>query len=817
MNSNRESAAIEINSTGLKNGSLGSDLTTTGLSFHVADILERVTDAFLILDRDWKIVYANSRACEINRKPLNEFLGKTHWDEWPASVGSELERQYRTAMETQNDVHFEHRYSDGNHNVWLEIDAYPTQSDLHIFYRDITSRVAAAEKLQRSQEDLQLALDAARLGTFYADWPLDKIIWNETCRSHFFVESDVEVDIQLFYSLLHPEDRLATRRAVEQAMSERSLYDVEYRTVAADGRVRWVNAVGRVYYGQDGAPIRFCGITRDISTRKSALLRLEATNKRTAGILESITDAFYTLDREWCFTFVNTEAERVLRRSRQELIGKCLWDVYPLSLSTRFEYEFRRALAEDVTIYLEEYSKSLNTWLDVRAYPSPDGLSVFFQDITDRKQVETEREHLLKEQQARAEREALLNKVGQALRSLDPEAVQAAVVELLGIALGADRCYFAIYDIKNTVVTVSGEWRRDGLSPIAGTYPFSNTAEMFAELYRDTNRSVIRDRLTASVSEQTKANMESLDLRSRISIALVDSDGLMATLTAAMTDSPRDWIEDELDLVESVALELRSAIAMARVAQREHNIAMQLQDALQPELPEVIAGLELTRYYRPALAQSEGVGGDFYDVFTTKEGHTAIVVGDLSGKGLAAAAQVSTVRNMLRAFLYSLPSVRDAVTELNKTLASNSLISGFATLFVAEFNSSNGVLRYVNCGQDAGLIRRAGRGSVECLSATGAALGAISDACYEEKYTVLTSGDILAIYTDGLTEVGPSRKVLLGSEGVTTLLERAANETSEENLHELALSVLRRIIAGVDAFAESGARDDMCLLVGVVK
>ena len=95
----------------------------------------------------------------------------------------------------------------------------------------------------------------------------------------------------------------------------------------------------------------------------------------------------------------------------------------------------------------------------------------------------------------------------------------------------------------------------------------------------------------------------------------------------------------------------RSASEAARVQQRERNIATQLQQALQPAVPETIAGLSLAHYYEAALDEA-GVGGDFYDVYAVDKGCTALIVGDLSGKGLAAASQVATVRNMLRAVLY---------------------------------------------------------------------------------------------------------------------------------------------------------------------
>ena len=244
------------------------------------------------------------------------------------------------------------------------------------------------------------------------------------------------------------------------------------------------------------------------------------------------------------------------------------------------------------------------------------------------------------------------------------------------------------------------------------------------------------------------------------------------------------------------------------LAEREHRIAEQLQAALQPTIPVSVPGLELADFYRPAL-EDQGVGGDFSDVFSTDKGTTFLVVGDLSGKGLAAASQVAMVRHMLRFSLYNGRGVAGPVTRLNATLADHGLLSGFSTLFVGRYDAGARTLTYVNCGQDAGLILRRATGAVEALPPTGPILGAISEAVYAEELVTLETGDVLALYTDGLTEAGPTRTALLTGDGVAALLAAEVGRTDAQEMVE-------RLIAGVDAYAQSGVRDDQCLLIGVV-
>ena len=142
---------------------------------------------------------------------------------------------------------------------------------------------ATEQELRASKEALDLAINGAQLGTFYCDMPPDHIVWNDTCMGHFFLPPGTKVDFDLFYSRLHPDDREPTRQAVEKCIKDGIQYNVEYRTVAPDGRMRWLNAIGRTYYTETGEPLRFDGITIDITEQK--------TRERTLNFLVELNDA----------------------------------------------------------------------------------------------------------------------------------------------------------------------------------------------------------------------------------------------------------------------------------------------------------------------------------------------------------------------------------------------------------------------------------------------------------------------------------------------------------------------------------------------
>ena len=442
-------------------------------------------------------------------------------------------------------------------------------------------------------------------------------------------------------------------------------------------------------------------------------------------------------------------------------------------------------------------------------------------DITARKELEQKQERLAQEQaqllvetRARAERESLLNQIGMAVRhALEPEAILSAAVAALGQGLGVDRCYFVRYDQSRDTARVFPEWLRAeaNLQPLVGqrfqmsSYSVDRNAE-----FKAGRTHVIDDVVTYDPDDADP--LLNLSIRSMLRVP-IEVGEQMTALTVAMANEPRIWSNEEVRLVENVASLLRTVLETAHIQQRERTIAQQLQSALQPPPPPSVPSLTLEGYYRPALAEA-GVGGDFYDVFPLKNDCTALVVGDLSGKGLAAASEVATVRNMMRYALYSSATVADAVTGLNRILSENNLLAGFSTLFVGVYDQSEHTLTYANCGQEPGLIWRSETGNVDYLPPTGAVLGGFdTDAGYEQETVFLSSGDVLALFTDGLTEVGPHRKDLLQLEGVSDLLRRCCADGERRRDPR---AIMECLINRVDSFAHGGVRDDIALLIGVV-
>ena len=135
-------------------------------------------------------------------------------------------------------------------------------------------------------------------------------------------------------------------------------------------------------------------ILSEAVTRKKAEEAIKQSQGRIERVLEVITEAFYALDSAWRFTYVNREAEKLLGRSREELLGQVVWEEFPDAENAAFHDEYHRAVREKIPVRIEEYYPALQRQFEIRAYPFDEGLSVFFSDITDRKRVEEERRRL---------------------------------------------------------------------------------------------------------------------------------------------------------------------------------------------------------------------------------------------------------------------------------------------------------------------------------------------------------------------------------------------------------------------------------------
>lgn len=436
-------------------------------------------------------------------------------------------------------------------------------------------------------------------------------------------------------------------------------------------------------------------------------------------------------------------------------------------------------------------------------------------DVTERRQAEAYREEALRVSRENAEREGLLNRIGQAQRASDnPEQVQLVAIEALGSAINADRCCFVAVDVKRRTIEITHEWRRVGLARVEVARIFGDSDSGLIDLFLHLDETFTIEDVTTNkwtrdfVPEYLATQARSLLLVPLLLVPLLEDTVLVGVLLVAMADQPRVWSDSEVLLIEAAAAQTRTSVTLAQFLQREHNIAERLQEALRPVLPESVPGLDLDYFYRPALAEAS-IGGDFFDIFLVRDDCVALVVGDLSGKGLAAASQIATVRNMLRFALYQGKALSEAIRGLNEVIVAHNLLQGFATLFIALYSPQTGVLTYVSCGHETALLRRKNN-TIEEMEPTGPVLGAFDSADFQQETTNLFPGDALLMFTDGLSEAGRGRHDFLGADGIAKLAADVPAACP-------ASVYITDIVRGVEAHNRGTFHDDQCLVAAVIQ
>ncbi len=312
--------------------------------------------------------------------------------------------QERVRQRVTGEVHSAHYTARGlrkdGSRLWLEI--HGTRVDfgkgpmITGSLIDITQRKEAEEALTESRRFLETLVDNLP-GVVYRcrndrDWTMDFI--SDACTmlmGHTPAEMMAPGQPTLGM-LIHADDRELVWDTVQDALQRGEPFQITYRLGHRDGFFRWVWEQGRGVFDEDGELIGLEGFINDITAQKQARDELQRLADRLHTTLESITDAFYTVDRDWRFTYVNREAERVLERPRETLLGSAIWEALPDLRESTLEAEFRRSANENVSLRFEYYRQLSGRWHEYHVYPSGEGLAVYFRDITreknDREQIE---------------------------------------------------------------------------------------------------------------------------------------------------------------------------------------------------------------------------------------------------------------------------------------------------------------------------------------------------------------------------------------------------------------------------------------------
>lgn len=238
-----------------------------------------------------------------------------------------------------------------------------------------------------------------------------------------------------------------------------------------------------------------------------------------------------------------------------------------------------------------------------------------------------------------------------------------------------------------------------------------------------------------------------------------------------------------------------------RRAAQELAIAKQVQARLFPQRLPAAEGLD----YAGVCLQAHSVGGDYYDFLDLGSGRIALVLADIAGKGMAGALLMANLQANLRSQCVSaVDHMEHFVRSVNRQLFENTAENAYATLFFSVFHAETGRLRYANCGHLPALVLRAD-GTLERLDATCSVVGLFSDWECAVTETTLGEGDVIALYSDGVTESFDAT----GEEFGEIRLVEALRSNCRRTAQELAAAIVEDVLA----FGGAHQHDDITLIV----
>jgi serine phosphatase RsbU (regulator of sigma subunit)/PAS domain-containing protein len=636
-----------------------------------------------------------------------------------------------------------------------------------------------------------LAIDAAGIGTF--DWDLvdDVLVWDDQLIRLFgYDAATFTKSIEAFNARLHPDDRGRVGEAIEYSIATCSEYDAEYRVVLPDGDTRWVHARGRALAGPDGTAVRLLGAAYDTTGEREAA-------GRVTRVLEAMPAGFYSLDRDWRFTHVNAEGERLLGATRDELLGRVIWEAFPAAVNSIFEDSYHTAVHAGVPVSFDaHYPAPLDGWYELRAWPSPDGLSVYFLEVTERRRMQDRAERS-------AARLAILAQVSAELAgTLDAPAAVAHLARVVVPAL-ADFCIVTLVDPDGRPRD-AGSWHADpAWRPALDRYSEVRLESMPA--VSPVARALISGEAVRESGLTVQGMLvpgEARDLLHALHperVAVLPMRGRGRTLgLMTLYHLPGSEVGDEdLATAQDVADRAGLALDNARLYNAQQQLAEGLQRSLLTEPPEPDHA-EIAVRYVPA-AEAARVGGDWYDAFLQPGGSTMLVIGDVVGHDTEAAAAMGQLRGLLRGIAtYSDAGPVEVLRGLDASMAT--LRTGtLATAAVARFEQSldeleRGVtrMRWANAGHLPPLVVNPDGSVAEPAAWRGDLLLGVDPAVpRRESVVTLQRGTTVLLYTDGLVE----RRDADLDAGVVRLRD-ALVELADRPLQEMLDAVLERMVDG---------------------
>ena len=747
-------------------------------------------DIVAVTDENGVIRYVNARFREISGYTEAELLGQTHRllksGQHPDAFYGQMWRTIREGEIWRGAIC--NRAKDGRF-YWVQTTILPllglggrTLGYLAV-RTDVTRHIQAERELQLRTRELQLLFDHSPIGLSWREFNADGKPGTNHVNRRFCeligLSREEASDLANVQRVTHPDDwRRQAELNAELYAGKRDSFTIEKRYVRRSGQTVWAILTVVVVRETDGRVTHHFAMLEDITARHLAEEELRRTESRWRTYIQTASEILYALTPEGRFKFVSQAWTTKLGYPVEEVISRPFREYLHPEDAPLWDEFFQRTLAtggdgEGIEYRVRHHD---GRWVwhasTGSAYSDRDKRRAFFgvgRDISIRRQ-------------AQQELRTALSRLEEMARIIDRS---PSVVVLWRAERGAWPVEF-----------VSASIRQFGYEPdelTGGRLRF-----------RDITHPEDRERVGAELEAHAGAGHLEYNQEYRIqcadgSVRWVDDHTIVRLDEAGQVTHHEGLITD---ITERKAAEARAR----EVQERELALARDVQQHLLPSRFPALAGVDVEVLSQPSLQ----LGGDYYDVLAVDEHHHGFVIADVSGKGAPAALMMAACRASIRLCAPGELSPAAVLRRVNRALQPDMPPGMYITLFYGILNVDTKALRFCRAGHEAGLLLRAAGGPPILLGDGGMALGMapdeLFDATLDEGRMVLGSGDLLALYTDGVNEACNASGEEFGRDRLADALRRHQKEPLAE--------ILRRFDRYLRQFCTLAPRhDDRALLV----
>lgn len=701
-----------------------------------------------VTDAQGVLIHVNDRFCHISGYQREELIGQTHRlirsdvhsDAFFANLWNTVNagKTWRGTFcnKAKNGKHYWVSSTivplmgpDGKprYHLALRTDVTRLKETEHQLREEHTSLEQQVAMLRAKQEELAAFYDHAPIGISWREFDESGAPTVNHVNSRFCeivgVSTEEASDVRNIIRLTHPDDRERQKQLTAELYDgTRNMFSMEKRYVRPDGTTVWTNLTIVVLRNEDGRVTHHFGMLQDISERKQAIHELQSKEERWRTYLNTASEILQTITPEGRIKWISSAISAKLGYGTDEVQGRRYTDLVHPADREAWQQFFRQTLAQGASPVAIEYRvKHANgRWIwhamSASAYSDRDGRTAFLgvgRDIT----LRLEAQQQLKAALARREEmERIVNR--------SPSVV---------------------------VLWRAGEnWPVEFVSASVRQYGYE------PEYFTASNRGFIgithpddTARVTAELEAHAAAQHDEYNQEYRI----VCADGSVRWVDdhTVVRRNDQGEVTHHEGLITDITLRKEAEQRERELQERDLRTAAEIQNHLLPQKFPQNDAVEIEALSHPSML----IGGDYYDVLQVDDRHLGFVVADVSGKGAGAALVMTECRAMMRLSAENELSPAAVLRRVNRMLQPDMRPGMFVALFYGIINLDTKVMRFCRAGHEPPILLHP-NGEVDQLPGAGLAVGLdegeLFDEMLEEEEVQLREGDLLALYTDGITE-----------------------------------------------------------------